>query len=684
MKNKRIVILSYVNAAIIVLICAVQIFVLLAKASLTKQDKLLQWYDLSYDSHITALILALTAIIIFFFQLGVNRRLKKNAYTDITGIMNKHACLEEMSMLDCRDSTLNIGLAMFDLNNLKKVNDFYGHEKGDRLIQQFVLLLRQSAYKKFFLGRFGGDEFIVIIQNCNDCIMNAFLDRIRTAAEAVNKTAVIQISYAHGYAISTREHYYLMDELLQEADKRMYDNKRKMKSGTLLEIDQISKMLDLERADMTERDSLTGMMTYDAFNQTVEKVRRLYKKDARLAIVCSGINHFRYLNDLYGHREGDNILKLFATELGKQSFCLCACRLYSDNFAFLADLSKYTEEQATEIICNWNRAFSAQIDTAYSGCRLILKSGIYFIENLDISAEAMLKNADCARKSSTPPYGNIIVFSDSLSQSMKKRAEIINSFQSALENNEFHVFIQPKILHADRKICSAEALVRWKTVEGSYLSPDDFVPILEQTGDIVEMDFYVYEQVFRYLYEAKQAGKPRIPISVNVSRIHLYALDRFWNALDKLTKKYPIPPSLITFELTESAYIQEIDATEKFVHKLHTLGYQASLDDFGSGYSSLKALSPMIFDEIKFDRAFLKTDITKKEATLLLQLIQLVKSLNTAVVCEGVETAENVALLDQSECDIFQGYFYHKPFPLEELETVYSLQAPTLSFVASP
>ncbi|MPN42581.1 Oxygen sensor protein DosP [bioreactor metagenome] len=113
---------------------------------------------------------------------------------------------------------------------------------------------------------------------------------------------------------------------------------------------------------------------------------------------------------------------------------------------------------------------------------------------------------------------------------------------------------------------------------------------------------------------------------------------------------------------------------------LHEKGYRVSLDDFGSGYSSLKALSPMIFDEIKFDRAFLKTDITKKEATLLLQLIKLVKSLNTAVVCEGVETAENVALLDQSQCDIFQGYFYHKPFPIEELESVYLSQqaAPSL------
>ncbi|WP_312070926.1 EAL domain-containing protein [Anaerotignum propionicum] len=680
MNKKRIVILSYINAAIIVLIGAVELYILLENATLSRQNNILKWNSLSYRSHVAALILALTAIIIFFFQLGVNRMLKKNAYTDITGIMNKHACLEQMSILDCRDSTLHIGLAMFDLNNLKKVNDFYGHEKGDRLIQQFVILLRQSAEKKFFLGRFGGDEFIVIIQNCNVKLMEAFLERIRSATEALNKLADIQISYAQGYAISTRENYYLMDELLQEADKRMYENKRMIKSGNLLEIEQISKMLDLERVGLGERDSLTGMLTFDAFLATVEKVLRLYKEKTHLALVCTGMNHFRYINDLYGHKEGDNILKQFAYALGKEPFCLCSCRLYSDNFAFLADLSEYSEEEAEKVIQNWNTEFSQQLNSAYSGSRFVLKSGIYFIRNTNMSVEEMLTNADCARKSSFPPYHNIVVFSHEINQSIKKRWEIIHSFQSALENQEFHVYIQPKVLHADKKICSAEALIRWKNADGTFLSPDAFIPILEETGDIVEMDHYVYDKVFAYLHERKLAGKSYLPISVNVSRLHLYDLDLFWRKLHGLEEAYPIPPSLITFELTESAYIQEIDAAEKFVVGLHEKGYRVSLDDFGSGYSSLKALSPMIFDEIKFDRAFLKTDITKKEATLLLQLIKLVKSLNTAVVCEGVETAENVALLDQSQCDIFQGYFYHKPFPIEELESVYLSQqaAPSL------
>ncbi|MDD4842950.1 MAG: EAL domain-containing protein [Anaerotignum sp.] len=675
MKNKRIVFLSYVNVVIILLICTVQIYVLLENAALSRQNLAFQWYEISYKGHSLVLILGLTAIALFFLQQSFHRVLKRNAYTDITGIMNKHACLEQMSILDCRNSTLNIGLAMFDLNNLKKVNDFYGHEKGDMLIQQFVTLLRQCAEKKCFLGRFGGDEFIVILESCDNERMEALLERIHEVIEVNNRLCNIQISYAEGYAISTREHYYLMDEMLQEADKRMYENKRRMKSGTQLEMNQLSKVLDTDRLGNSERDGLTGMLSYDAFIATLEKVLKLYPKDARLALICSGINNFRYLNDLYGHKEGDNILKLFANELGKQSFCLCSARLYSDNFAFLADLSSYTEAEAEEIIRNWNTHFSALVDEAYPNSRFILKSGIYFIENLKDSPEAMLKNADCARKFSNPPYNNIVVFSEELHQSIKKRSEIINSFQAALENQEFQVFIQPKILQSSKNICSAEALIRWKKGDGIFLPPDAFVPILEQSGDIVEMDYYVYEQVFRYLYHNQLAGKFLIPISVNVSRIHLYTIENFMERIRKLHDQYPISTSLITFELTESAYIQEIHSAEQFIQKLHKMGYRVSMDDFGSGYSSLQALYPMIFDEIKFDRAFLKTNISNKEAHLLLQLIKLVKSLNTAVVCEGVETAENVSLLNQSECDVFQGYYFYKPFPLEELDDIFLSQA---------
>jgi EAL domain-containing protein (putative c-di-GMP-specific phosphodiesterase class I) len=189
------------------------------------------------------------------------------------------------------------------------------------------------------------------------------------------------------------------------------------------------------------------------------------------------------------------------------------------------------------------------------------------------------------------------------------------------------------------------------------------------------MDFYVYETVFSFLYLHSLSNEPLIPISVNVSRVHLANVSGFLKRIRSLHNRYPIPPKFITFELTESAYIQELDSAAIFIDGLHQLGYQVSLDDFGSGYSSLKALQSMPFDEIKFDRAFLLDTAHEKENRIFLEIIKLVKNLDLSIVCEGVETAENVNLLEQSDCDIMQGYYYYKPFPLENL---------TLSFPKTP
>ncbi|MFT3984224.1 MAG: EAL domain-containing protein [Lachnospiraceae bacterium] len=665
MRNKAIVLLSYATIAMIAMICIIQMVLLAQDVQPANIPESIQRYF--WRSQLITLLLGLSALAIIFFTENIHSSLKRNAYTDITGIMNKHACMEQMSILDCRDSTVGIGLAMFDLNNLKKVNDFYGHEAGDLLIQQFVILLRQCAEKKFFLGRFGGDEFIVIIQNCDESIMLNFLEHVSKSVEKNNTANTIGISYACGFAISTRQQYYLVDELLKEADKKMYQNKKIIKSGELTEPQQISKVLDSDRVNSSEKDGLTGMFSHDTFVSTVTKVLQIYNDRSRLALVCSDIHNFRFFNELYGHKEGDHILRQFSIELNRQPFCLCSYRLYSDNFAFLADVSQFSEEQAVEMIQAWNIRFAASIDNAYPGSRFILKSGIYFLSNFHESVETMLNNAECARKSSKPNFQNIVVYSDELSREVKLRFDTVNSFQRALDCHEFHVYVQPKVSRRNKKICSAEALVRWQKSDGIFLPPDTFVPILEQSGDIINMDFYVYEKVFEYLYQQQLNEKTVTPLSVNVSRVHLTMTESFMERISRLHSRYPVPPSLITFELTESAYIQEIYSAEQFVNRLHALGYRVSMDDFGSGYSSLKGLYPMHFDEVKFDQAFIRNEITEEAGNWLIRLINLVKSLNTTIVCEGVETDENITLLEQSKCDLFQGYYFYKPFPLGDL-----------------
>ena len=667
MKNKYIIFLLYLCAGLILAIVFIQINGLSVNP-LSAGNITYQMYYQYRSSQTVTLFLAIGSVSVLFARERITRELKRKAYTDVTGIKNKHACLEEMNMLDCRDDTLNIGFAMFDLNNLKKVNDFYGHEKGDELIQSFAALLRKASNKKYFLGRFGGDEFIVIIKNFTEEIMETYISQVRELVEHYNKGRTVPLSFASGYAISTRSHYYLTEDILKEADKDMYRNKRMMKSESLMNPSQLSRILDAERISYLERDNLTGLFNHDAFLLAITKVIAQSDQSQNLALVCSDIANFRYINDTYGHQEGSQILKLFADELSAQPFCLCASRLYSDNFAFLAEFPDIPQESTADKIKEWCFDFSALINKTYRGSRIVINSGIYFIRGEKPSVEAMLNHANTARKhTKTSPF-HILVYGDEMARSEKKKAEILNSFHQAIEKREFKVYLQPKVKCSDKSICGAEALIRWEKPYGNLCYPAEFIPVLEGSGDIIELDYYVYEHIFWYLHQQLEKGKTVFPISMNVSRLHLARPHDFISHIRELLEKYDVPASYLLFELTESIYIQEIYSAMIFVDGLHALGIKVSMDDFGSGYSSLELLSNLPFDEIKFDKVFLANSGDDNSRKILIHLMDLVKSMNKTIVCEGVEMQEDVILLDQCDCDIMQGYYYFRPMPLKEFK----------------
>ena len=666
MKNRYTLFLLYLCIALIFIILLIQMKDLVHYHFQSNAIISPSIYGHFRHNQIATLFLSLFCISILFAREGINRELKRKAYTDITGIKNKHACLEEMRILDCNDNTLNIGFAMFDLNNLKKVNDYYGHEKGDDIIHAFTSLLRQASDKRYFLGRFGGDEFLVIIRHCTEEIMSDYINQVKGLVDRYNKANFISLSFAAGYAISTRDHYYLMDELLSEADKDMYRNKKIMKTDALMTPTQLSKLLDNDRLNFLDRDALTGLFNNDAFLVTVRKVLHMAAQPYRLAMICSDISNFRYINDAYGYQEGNQILIKFANELISQPICLCAGRIYSDNFAFLADISDKSDEEVLALINDWNHHISSTINQSYQGSRLVINSGIYFIQDLDEAIGNALNFANMARKHTKSALQNTLIYTDTLSKLEKKRADMINSFDSALENHEFKIYIQPKIHCQDKSICGAEALVRWQRNNKTIYYPDEFIPILEQTGDIIPMDFYIYEEVFYYIFQRIQALEEIIPIALNVSRVHLFNPGDFILRIQALLKKYPISSSMIIFELTENTFIQNMNSAQTFINELHALGFKVSMDDFGSGYSSLEVLKNLPFDEIKFDKYFLVNNTDANSRNILQQMIRLVKSLQKNIVCEGVETLEQADFLSESDCDIMQGFYFYRPIPIDE------------------
>ena len=217
----------------------------------------------------------------------------------------------------------------------------------------------------------------------------------------------------------------------------------------------------------------------------------------------------------------------------------------------------------------------------------------------------------------------------------------------------------------DEKIVSAEALVRWRDENGHLISPGKFIPVFEKNGQIIRLDEEIIKIVYKDLREAKEFGIQTVPVSINLSRLHLDC-PGFIGIIEQLTKEYGIKPSEIVFEITESALLGDKESLNCFIEGLHRLGFRVDMDDYGTGVSSLDSLSSFSFDTIKLDKSFIDNIGNKKMDIVIKSTIKMTKDLDMQIIAEGVETIEQVKFLLENECLIAQGFYYSKPLKKEQ------------------
>ena len=226
------------------------------------------------------------------------------------------------------------------------------------------------------------------------------------------------------------------------------------------------------------------------------------------------------------------------------------------------------------------------------------------------------------------------------------------------------VQIETDTLH----LMGAEALLRWQKPDGSYIYPDEFIPLIERSGQIVDVDYYVYREVFRFIAKRLQEGRKAVPISLNVSRIHLNKM-HILEYVKELFEEYQIPYSMVEFELTESIYLDNTERALELIKGLHNMGTKVSMDDFGSGYSSLNLLSKLPIDIIKLDKVFLKEgDLQESDKIIISCVVDMAKKLQIMSLCEGVETMEQSNYLKEVGCQMQQGFYFSRPIPQEVFE----------------
>ncbi|QDE30523.1 EAL domain-containing protein [Shewanella polaris] len=422
-------------------------------------------------------------------------------------------------------------------------------------------------------------------------------------------------------------------------------------------------------------DSLTGLpnrlLSLDRLSQMLKDAHRVKNK---IAVLFLDLDDFKKVNDTMGHSVGDDLLIQAATRLKSTIRDNDVVgRLGGDEFIIMLNIH---EPEEAEIIAN---KLLKQFYTPF-----ILKSrevvstisigiALYPFDSED--PKELLRQADSAMYHSKDRGRNIYHFyTEQMNHDMNRRLKIEEQLRNALKLGELEVYFQPVIEIRTRKIVGAEALLRWKNSILGQVSPDEFIPIAEQTSLIVSIGEYVIENAFSAAQKWQQTYNLQFKIAINVSPKQ-FRENNFVEVLNIKLEQYQIHPTSVELEITEGVLLSGDDIIETNLRSIHDIGVNIAMDDFGTGYSSLSYLRSYPFDTLKVDKSFVN-DITVDPADLELvgAAVAMGHALNLTVVAEGIETEEQYHLLNELNCDYGQGYLFSKPLPQKEFEQLLAEQ----------
>ena len=436
-----------------------------------------------------------------------------------------------------------------------------------------------------------------------------------------------------------------------------------------LERKQIEQRLTL----LAHFDSLTGLANREYFNITFSRaLDQAKRKDQMLGLMFLDLDYFKEINDTLGHLIGDKLLISIAERLKScvRSVDFIA-RLGGDEFVIILDdikMPKNTLNVAEKILSSLSKPAEIHGHEVFISCSI----GITLFPDDASNIEDLLKFADVAMyKAKNRGRNTYQFYTPELNAKVIQAMEIKNDLRGAISRNELIIYYQPKVNVLDNKIIGAEALLRWQHPTRGIVPPDQFIPIAEQSGLIIEIGQWVISEAIRQNKQWQNYLLPEFSMAINLS-VKQFQDDTLVDFISTEAIQLAVNPSTIELEITESLLMEKSLQEQDILAELSNKGFIISMDDFGTGYSSLSYLKRFTIDVLKIDRSFIRDVISDPDdAEIVKAIIVMSHALKLTVVAEGVENEQQMAFLKQLNCDQIQGYFISKPLPAPEFEQLF-------------
>ncbi len=489
-------------------------------------------------------------------------------------------------------------------------------------------------------------------------ISHEFLAPLNTAINYLDETTVNEIVSRQTFAFTNQDTIlsFIMNNitsiiisilvlLLLVVIAILYEHKSKRQ--------QIQKVINT--------DSLTGLISLYYFRELMKEMLSSAEPN-EYEVFTIDIDYFRIINNIYGFETGSDTIRAIAHGLqeaypGKD---VLISRISGDLFVVL---HKYDEEHDPLYNC-YKLIIPAIEKVVGKNYSLSMSIGSYRVDDCKRDVNAIIDRANIARLSGKKEHTfTSKTFDAAMHKAFEKQTDIVFRMEKAIKEKEFVIYFQPKIDYNNLQIEGAEALVRWFPQNAAVFYPDEFIPVFEANGFILNLDFYVFEEVLRFIRDNQEHNLPLI--SINISGRTLYDPSTPFKLLG-LLKKYHVSPSQVEVEVTESAILDNDKFMATKVDELKKIGISVSMDDFGAGVSSLNRLSTLNIDTIKLDKSFLDYNSQVSKGSIIVEnIVRMAKDLDMKVVTEGVENAGQAFWLKTIGCHLAQGYYFEKPMPTD-------------------